>query len=179
MSRSPSFTPVNTNSERVFIALGGNLGDPEKTMAEALANFTRSGESKIVSVSSLYSTPPWGKTNQPDFLNAVAEIRTTLEPRELLTLCLSIEKSFLRERRERWGPRTIDLDIIAYGDRRISEPGLEIPHPQLEKRAFVLVPLSEIADDFKIRGARVKELAMAVDNAGINVRKPSGQWFKG
>lgn len=162
--------------ERVFIGLGGNLGDPRKAMAQSIRYLHENPQIEVVRVSSLYRTPPWGKSDQPDFLNAVAELRCKISPRKLLELCLTIERDLKRERTERWGPRLIDIDIIAFGDRGISEPGLEIPHPRLGERAFVLVPLAEIAPDLHIGTVSVVELLSTLDRSGIQVEFAGGGW---
>ena len=168
----------SAGDERVFLGLGGNLGDPRASMAAALSMLDADAGTRVVTVSSLYRTPPWGKTDQPDFLNAAAEIRTGHQPRALLALCLDAERALKRERRERWGPRIVDIDILAFGRRFIREPGLEIPHPRIFERAFVLVPLAEIAPDLKVLGSRVSDQLAVIDRAGI-VKLPSGQdWWK-
>jgi 2-amino-4-hydroxy-6-hydroxymethyldihydropteridine diphosphokinase len=166
------------SDDRVFLGLGGNLGDPAAAMAAALRILDADAGTRVVAVSSLYRTPPWGKTDQPDFLNAAAEIRTRHEPRALLALCLDAERALKRERRERWGPRIVDIDILAFGNRFIREPGLEIPHPRIFERAFVIVPLAEIAPDLGILGSVVSDQLGAIDQAGI-VQLPSGRdWWK-
>ena len=166
------------SNDRAFLGLGGNLGDPAAAMAAALRILDADAGTRVVAVSSLYRTPPWGKTDQPDFLNVAAEIRTRHGPRALLALCLDAERALKRERRERWGPRIVDIDILAFGNRLIREPGLEIPHPRIFERAFVIVPLAEIAPDLKILGLAVSEQLEAIDKAGI-VKLPSGRdWWK-
>ena len=142
----------------------------------------------MVSVSSLYRTPPWGKTDQPDFLNAAAEVLTGHSPRELLDLCLEAERRLKRVRQERWGPRLIDIDILVFGDRAVHEGGLEIPHPRMLERAFVLVPLAEIAPDLvalgqaavgasrRCRHGRYRAAAVRprlVEEAGLAGRQPA------
>jgi len=132
-----------------YIGMGGNLaswaGAPEETLAAAALRLESLGQ--VVRRSSLYSTAPVGFAAQPRFVNAVVELETDLAPRELLDGLLAIEKEFGRDRSAGVanGPRTLDLDILLLGDLEISEPGLEIPHPRLAERAFVLAPLSEIA----------------------------------
>ena len=166
------------NKERVFLGLGGNLGDPAASMAAALRILDDDARTRVVAVSSLYRTPPWGKTDQPDFLNAAAEIRTSHPPRALLALCLDAERALKRERRERWGPRIIDIDILVYGDHAVHEAGLDIPHPRMLERAFVMAPLAEIAPDLMIQGKSVSQRLAALDSAGI-VKLPSGEdWWK-
>ena len=172
-----SRTPKPTAS--VFLGLGGNIGDPKGAMAAALRILDKDSRTQVVAVSSLYRTPPWGKTDQPDFLNAVAEVRTGHSPGALLALCLDAELVLKRERRERWGPRVIDIDILLFGERSVHEAGLEIPHPRMLERAFVLAPLAEIAPDLKVLGKSVQERLASVDSSGI-VRLPSGQdWWRG
>ncbi|HEU4987106.1 MAG TPA: 2-amino-4-hydroxy-6-hydroxymethyldihydropteridine diphosphokinase [Rhizobiaceae bacterium] len=167
------------DSVQVFLGLGGNIGDPARAMADALQALDGTPGTEVVSVSSLHRTPPWGKVDQPDFLNAVAEIRTDLQPRPLLQLCLDIEHAQRRIRRERWGPRTIDIDILIYDGLNLSEEGLEIPHPRMAGRAFVLVPLAQIAPDQPVGGKPVIELLSALDTSGI-VRQPGGRdWWRG
>jgi 2-amino-4-hydroxy-6-hydroxymethyldihydropteridine diphosphokinase len=166
------------NEDRVFLGLGGNLGDPPSSLAAALRILDADTRTDVVAVSSLYRTPPWGKTDQPDFINAAAEIRTGHEPRALLALCLDAEHELKRVRRERWGPRVVDIDILVFGERLIRETGLEIPHPRILERAFVLVPLAEIAPQLDILGSSVSDHLQAIDGAGI-VKLPSGQdWWK-
>ena len=131
-----------------------------------------------MAVSSLYRTPPWGKTDQPDFLNAAAEVLTGHTPRELLDLCLEAERRLKRVRKERWGPRLIDIDVLVFGDRSVHESGLEIPHPRMLERAFVLAPLAEIAPDFLAEGRPLSDHLADVDMTGIE-RLPSGRdWWK-
>ncbi|MEP9371459.1 2-amino-4-hydroxy-6-hydroxymethyldihydropteridine diphosphokinase [Mesorhizobium sp. KR1-2] len=168
----------NPSRERVYLSLGGNLDDPAKTMAAALRMVDADPQTEVVSVSSLYRTPPWGKLDQPDFLNCAVEISTSRSPRELLELCLEAERKLKRVRQERWGPRLVDIDILAFGERVIHETGLEVPHPRLFERAFVLVPLTEIAPDFAIGGESASERLPLVDRAGIE-KLPSGrEWWK-
>lgn len=137
-------------------------------MAAALATIDADERTRIDAVSSLYRTPTWGKTDQPDFLNAVARITTSRSPQELLQLCLDAESSLHRVRTERWGPRTIDIDVLLYGNSFIDEASLTIPHPRMAERAFVMVPLAEIAPDTRIGGKRADELAASLDTGGIS-----------
>ena len=166
-------------SNTVYLSLGGNLGDPAASMAAALRILDADADARVTAVSSLYRTPPWGKLDQPDFLNAAAAIETTLSPRALLDLCLDVEKRLKRVREERWGPRLIDIDILVFGDRVIHETGLEVPHPRMLERAFVLAPLAEIAPGLSVGGRSVSERLGAVDISGIE-RLPSGrEWWLG
>lgn len=161
----------------VYLSLGGNLGDPAKSMGAALRMLDADADTRVTGVSSLYRTPPWGKLDQPDFLNAAAEISTGLVPRALLDLCLDAERRLKRVREERWGPRLIDIDILVFGDRIIHETGLEVPHPRMLERAFVLAPLAEIAPGLVVGGRSVTDRLVAVDTSGIE-RLPSGRdWW--
>jgi 2-amino-4-hydroxy-6-hydroxymethyldihydropteridine diphosphokinase len=167
-----------TQSDHVFLSLGGNLGDPAGAMGEALRLLDADAGTEVVAVSSLYRTPPWGKLDQPDFLNVAAEIHTDRAPRAFLDLCLDAERRLKRERRERWGPRLIDIDVLLFGSLSLHEPGLDIPHPRMTERAFVLVPLAEIAPDLEIGGKPITYYLDVLDHAGIE-RLPSGRdWWK-
>lgn len=166
------------SKERVYLSLGGNLGDPAATMAAALRLLDADPQTEVAAVSSLYRTPPWGKLDQPDFLNVAAEIATSRSPRELLELCLEAEHKLKRVRQERWGPRLVDIDILAFGECTIHEAGLELPHPRMFERAFVLVPLLEIAPTFSAGGVSAADCLPRVDLAGIE-KLPSGQdWWR-
>ena len=170
---------MSGRSETVaYVGLGGNIGDPAATMATALRAIDASPDARVSAVSSLYRTPPWGKTDQPDFLNAVAEIRTTLAARALLDLCLATERSLKRVRAERWGPRIIDMDILVFGDKTIDEDGLQVPHPRMLERAFVLAPLAEVAPGLMLSGMAAADRLASLDRAGI-ARLPGGDaWWR-
>jgi 2-amino-4-hydroxy-6-hydroxymethyldihydropteridine diphosphokinase len=130
-----------------YIGLGSNLGDRAgnvRSAAEKLKNHAVDGQLRL---SPLYLSEPWGKLDQPDFVNAAAEIATQLSPEDLLATCLSIEQGMGRERGEKWGPRIIDLDIVFYGDEIVNTQDLEIPHPRLAERAFVLQPLLDLCPE--------------------------------
>jgi len=126
-----------------YIALGSNVGDREGNVRRAAALLAGAG--KVTGLSSLYATEPVGNREQPGFINAVAAVETSLAPGELLAVCRSIEERLGRERTVRWGPRTIDLDILLYGARTVSTDELTIPHPRMAGRRFVLEPLAELA----------------------------------
>ena len=152
---------------RACVGLGGNVGDAAATLRAALPALDGLPGTRLLRASRLYRTPAWGVTDQPDFVNAVALLDTTLSPRALLDGLLAIERAFGRERRERWGPRTLDLDLLVYGGAAIDEPGLHVPHPHLHERAFVLLPLAEIAPDLEVPGqGRAAELRARIDGAG-------------
>jgi 2-amino-4-hydroxy-6-hydroxymethyldihydropteridine diphosphokinase len=169
---------MSAGETAVYLSLGGNLGDPAASMGAALRMLDAGPSTAVVAVSSLYRTPPWGKTDQPDFLNAAAELRTTLSPRELLDRCLEAERKLKRVRHERWGPRLIDIDILVFGDLAVHESGLEIPHPRMLERAFVLAPLAEMAPDFSMRGRTLAEWLAVADAAGIERQASGRDWWK-
>ena len=156
---------------RVCIGLGGNLGDAAKAVDQALKSLDALPGTCVLHRSQLYRTPAWGVTTQPDFINAAAVLSTTLSPDALLAELLRIERGAGRDRdlqTERWGPRALDLDLLLYGESVIAHPGLCIPHPHLHERAFVLVPLAEIAPDAIVPGhGRVRALLDTVDAQGI------------
>jgi 2-amino-4-hydroxy-6-hydroxymethyldihydropteridine diphosphokinase len=153
----------------VLIALGGNVGDVRTTFGKAIANICGMAQAALVARSSDYATPPWGEENQARFINACIEIDTSLDPHALLFVLHKVEQKFGRERakEQRWGPRTIDLDLIAYDNVSIDKPELTLPHPRLFERAFVLVPLAEIASDRVIRGRRVDDALKDLSTEGI------------
>jgi 2-amino-4-hydroxy-6-hydroxymethyldihydropteridine diphosphokinase len=147
MRPSPTRTEVST-PERVFVAIGTNVGDDlERNLRNAIEALQQLPQTELVRVSSFLSTEPWGVRDQPRFLNAVAEIRTALEPLPLLRALKHLEMELGRVPTYRWGPRVIDFDIILYGRRVIDLPELRIPHPQYREREFVMRPLRQIAPE--------------------------------
>lgn len=155
-----------------FVGLGGNLGDAAAFLREAFAALGRLPDTRMMRASRLYRTPAWGVTAQPDFVNAVAMIETALSAPTLLEYLLRIERDAGRQRlaggADRWGPRTLDLDLLLYGDGVIDMPGLKVPHPHLHERAFALVPLLEIAPDIRIPGqGSAGDALAAMETSGI------------
>ncbi len=150
------------------IALGSNLGNSQHILRSALLALHTPPDLEVVAQSSLYQTVAIGPI-QPDILNACALVNTTLSPQDLLYRLLHVEQGFGRVRRERWGPRTLDLDVLFYGQAIILEPDLTIPHPRLRERAFVLIPLAEIAPQWldPITHRSVQSLCGAIDPAGV------------
>jgi dihydroneopterin aldolase/2-amino-4-hydroxy-6-hydroxymethyldihydropteridine diphosphokinase len=146
-------------TEGIFIGLGANVGNREQNIADALNLLAENGVI-IVQTSPIIETPAWGITNQPDFLNAVAQITTDLPPLTLLHLLLATETTFGRVRTEKWSPRTIDLDLLAYHQLVLHHPDLIVPHPFIAERAFVLEPWNAIAPDFILptTGKRIADL---------------------
>lgn len=160
-----------------YLGLGGNIGDPVAAMAEALRALDARPDCSVLAVSRLYRTPPWGKTDQDWFFNAAAAVETTLAPHALLDVCLEIELSMKRVRIERWGPRTIDLDVLAYDDLTVSDDRLTIPHPRMRDRAFVLMPLAELASELEIDGRTVEAWLQDVDKSGIEISDGDPTWW--
>jgi 2-amino-4-hydroxy-6-hydroxymethyldihydropteridine diphosphokinase len=154
---------------QAFIALGGNVGDVRTTFDRAIAMLCDGTDVRLTARSSDYRTPPWGVIDQPPFINAVIAVATTLAPHALLQGAQDCERALGRDRQheQRWGPRPIDLDLLAYDDVVLDGATLTLPHPHLFERAFVLVPLAEIAPDRVIGGIRVHEALARVDAGGI------------
>ena len=143
----------------IYIALGSNLGDKENNLKEALRRLTKKGIT-VCRVSGFISTAPYGVVDQPDFLNAVAEIETDKSPAELLQILLQTEREMGRKRVRRWGERNIDLDLLLYDDRIIELPELKVPHPDMQNRDFVLKPAAELMPDYvhPVLGVKVRDL---------------------
>jgi 2-amino-4-hydroxy-6-hydroxymethyldihydropteridine diphosphokinase len=161
---------VTRDPVRAWIGLGGNLGDVEDTLNEALLAIDGLPQTTIRAQSAFYRSPPWGRTDQPAFINAVVELQTRLAPRVLLDYLLEIETRFGRVRRpeDKWGPRKLDLDLLVFGDEQLNLPGMHVPHPRMAERAFVLLPLAEIAPKLEVPGhGIVRDLLASVDATGI------------
>jgi len=152
-----------------FLALGGNVGHARDTLTRAIAMLCDGTEIRLTARSSDYATPPWGVEDQPPFVNLCIAVTTTLSPQVLLHRAQAIEHAFGRDRAKerRWGPRTLDIDLIAYDDVELDTLDLTLPHPRLFERAFVLVPLAEIAPENVIAGVRVRDALARVDAGGI------------
>lgn len=166
MSATPG---PDTRPVHACIGLGANLGDPAAALREAFEALARLPATRLLAASRLYRTPAWGRTDQPDYVNAAALLETALAPQALLAALLEIERRAGRVRDgHRWGPRTLDLDLLLYDDRVIDLPGLRVPHPHLHERAFALVPLAEIAaaEPFPGHGC-VGDALSGVDAGGV------------
>ncbi|MBZ9653355.1 2-amino-4-hydroxy-6-hydroxymethyldihydropteridine diphosphokinase [Phyllobacterium lublinensis] len=164
---------------KAWLGLGGNIGDPVASMGKALRTLHRRSDTRVVAVSSVYKTPPWGKTDQDWFHNACAEVETLLGPEALLATCLDIEKRLKRERLERWGPRIIDIDVLAYeGEETFESPTLELPHPRMTERAFVIVPLADIAPQLVVDGKSVAQWSALCDRSGIERATDDTGWWR-
>ena len=152
-----------------LIGLGGNVGDVRATLAQAIARFADGKDVRLTARSSDYATPPWGVTDQPPFINCAIAVETALSPMTLLARALEVERALGRDRahEQRWGPRRIDIDLLAYDDVALDEPGLTLPHPRLFERAFVLVPLVEIVPERLIGGVPVRTALARIDATGV------------
>jgi len=153
------------------IGLGANLGDAADTLRRALDALDGRDGIAVRAASRFYRTPAWGREDQPDFINAVALVEAMLAPRALLDSLLAVEADFGRHRvdGERWGPRTLDLDLLLYGDAVIDEPGLRVPHPHLHERAFALVPLLEVLPEARIPGyGAARDAVSALEMSNIH-----------
>lgn len=157
-----------------LLALGGNIGDSRAILARAVTLFCDGKEIRLTARSSDYRTPPWGLKYQPPFVNLCIAVETTLSPRALLARAHAVELKLGRDRahEKRNGPRTADIDILAYDDLALDEPSLTLPHPRLFERAFVLVPLAEIAPERLIAGVRIADAAAKIDRTGVEKLPP-------
>ncbi len=160
-------------AHHAYVALGANLAGPEEQVRRALVELDQLPRSRLLRASPLYLTNPLGSADQPDYVNAVVSLETRLSPRDLLLALQAIENAHGRVREQgRWGPRPLDLDLLLYGRRRIDEPDLRVPHPEMTRRAFVLVPLADIAPgDLVIpgQGRCLAELLAACSRDGIQL----------
>jgi 2-amino-4-hydroxy-6-hydroxymethyldihydropteridine diphosphokinase len=159
---------------QAYLALGGNVGNSRAILDRAVQLLCDGRDLRLTARSSDYSTPPWGFKYQPPFINLCIAVETILSPRDLLARAQAVELKLGRDRahEKRWGPRTADIDIIAYDDLTLDEPGLILPHPHLFERAFVLKPLAEIAGDRVIAGQSLREALAKVDSTGIERLPP-------
>ena len=161
-----------------YLGLGGNIGDVESHMREALV-FLQQKDCVLLRLSSVYRTPPWGGVTQDEFLNSCALVRSRYMPEDFLALVQEAEQRLKRERLVKWGPRTLDIDILAIsGGEFYNSANLKIPHPFVRERAFVLVPLNEIAPDLSLYNRSVSEWARKVDSEYIIKIAPSTEWEK-
>ncbi len=153
---------------RAYVGLGSNLGDRAAYLLLGLSALSRLPKTHLLRLSPVYETDPVGPP-QPPYLNMVAELETELSPKGLLAEMLRIEKALGRERRERWGPRTLDLDLLLYGDLVLEEAGLSVPHPRLHERAFVLVPLLDLLPEGRhpLLGQSFAELLASLDASSV------------
>lgn len=179
MSRSRlSIVSASDGFATALLGLGGNVGDPVAAMSAALKTLAKHPRCRVTAVSRLYRTPPWGKTDQDWFFNSAARVETTLGAVPLLDLALGIEQANRRVRIERWGPRTLDIDILDYDGQAIHTDQLTIPHPRMKDRAFVLMPLIDIAPDYRLEGQALTGWLGAADSAGIEIADESREWWR-
>ncbi|MGH6790694.1 MAG: 2-amino-4-hydroxy-6-hydroxymethyldihydropteridine diphosphokinase [Pseudolabrys sp.] len=159
---------------QVYLAFGGNVGDSRAILDRAVTRLCDGKDVTLIARSCDYRTPPWGVKDQPPFINLCIAAETGLKPRELLARAHEVERALGRDRAHetRWGPRTVDIDIVAYDDVALDGPDLILPHPLLFERAFVLLPLAEIAGERVIAGRRIDDAAKAADAAGIERLPP-------
>ncbi|WP_325265109.1 2-amino-4-hydroxy-6-hydroxymethyldihydropteridine diphosphokinase [uncultured Rhizobium sp.] len=177
MPKSGSSMSRDGSMELVALGLGGNVGDPRAAMADALRELGARSDCRVVTVSRLYATPPWGKTDQAEFLNCCALIETLLHPEPFLDVCLDMERRRKRERVERWGPRTIDIDILTYGDSAYHSETLELPHPRMTARGFVMMPLADVAPEMVLGQKNVRDWLAEADIEGIRIADADRDWW--
>lgn len=161
---------------KVYLGLGGNVGDSSETIISALERLC--DNQKFIAISHPYQTPPWGYENQAPFINACAIIETKDRPEVLLESCHAIERHFGRERVEKWGPRTIDIDLLVMDGVTRNSPNIMLPHPYITQRAFVLIPLNEIAPQLEIAGKTVEKWCDAIDASAIIKLQPTEHWSR-
>ncbi|NEP08536.1 MAG: 2-amino-4-hydroxy-6-hydroxymethyldihydropteridine diphosphokinase [Okeania sp. SIO2G4] len=169
MSNQIDFSQSEKQENNVAVALGSNLGDSLSILENAIQIFSKTPGITLNTYSSWYRTKPIGP-EQPDYLNGCALLKVELTPQKLLEIILDIEKQFKRVRLVHWGPRTLDLDLILYDDLILDIPNLQIPHPRMRERAFVLVPLAEIAPDWidPVSGKAIAQLREEVECSGVS-----------
>lgn len=166
-----------TEARTAYLSLGSNLGNREETLRKAVRQLAAADGVKTLAVSSLYETEPWGKKDQPSFLNIAVSQQTTLSPEELLALAQAVETELGRMRHERWGPRTVDVDILYIEGVERKTPTLTLPHPFMTERAFVLVPLAEITPDLVVMGRTVEAWEKSVDDGSV-IRVAGQEWIE-
>lgn len=171
-SNKNSSSLVTHHSSLVYLGIGSNIGNRKENCLEAIRLLEESPFISVIKRSSLYETEPVGYQNQQKFINCVVEIETTLEPEKLLRVCEENEKALGRRKGVRWGPRTLDIDILLYNNQVINQRGLRIPHPLMHERGFVLIPLSEIAPDaiHPVKGKNVRKLLKELNDAHSVIR---------
>lgn len=154
-------------SVTAYIGIGGNVGDVFENMKSALNLLNDHSSISVNQISRVYKTPPWGIEDQDWFLNACVSVETNLTAQELLQSCLEVEVALKRIREIRWGPRTIDLDVLVFGEENIAHDNLQVPHPRMHERAFVLMPMADIAPDLFLNGKTISQWLEAIDTTGI------------
>lgn len=160
-------TKTDDHDFDAVIALGSNIGDKFANMAKAMEHLDGHSEIKVLKRSRNFKTPPWGKTDQDWFANAVITIATALSPHDLLHVCQAIEKDLGRVVVEKWGPRVIDLDILVYQDVELTDDRLVLPHPYITERGFVLAPFADVAPNYQLKGQSIRRWLASADCTGI------------
>lgn len=155
--------PATPPAYDALIGIGSNVGDKARNVTRAIDLLCADGAVRLVAASRLYRSAPWGILDQDWFVNAAVSVSTELSPHDLLRCCLAVEVRMGRVRRQKWGPRLVDVDVLTYRGQAIEAPDLRLPHPFIEQRAFVLLPLLEIAPDEVVRGERVRDLARRIE----------------
>lgn len=158
---------ISAGTVTATLGLGSNIGDKSGNIDQAVAMLGQDGDVRVVAISRKYSSPPWGDLDQDWFVNACIAVATGLDVRALLARCQRVEQEMGRVRKQHWGPRIIDVDILTFGTAVIAEPDLVVPHPRIAERAFVLGPLSDIAPDLLVGGRAVAERWRAADRTGV------------
>ncbi|TDX48801.1 2-amino-4-hydroxy-6-hydroxymethyldihydropteridine diphosphokinase [Orenia marismortui] len=156
-----------------YLGLGTNVGDREDNLRQAISLIKDFPQTKVLLLSKIYETEPWGYTEQDNFLNMCLKLETTLSPYQLLAECQAVEKELKRKRKVRWGPRTIDVDILLYDNLNLSEEDLTIPHPRIAERNFVLIPLRDLDKKLTISNKKIDELINNNTNAGVKLYRES------
>mgnify|MGYP006272592975 FL=1 len=151
-----------------YLGLGTNLGEREENLRRAVKLLKSFPELEVIKVSSIYETEPWGYEEQNDFLNLCLELETTLSPQQLLEKCQAVEDKMGRKREKRWEPRVIDVDILLYDDLELETSDLIVPHPRMQERAFVLIPLQELKPDLMVQGNTIAGCLEKISTAGVN-----------
>jgi 2-amino-4-hydroxy-6-hydroxymethyldihydropteridine diphosphokinase len=155
-------------SPRAYVGLGSNLDDPPQQLRRALDALAALPDTSLSGASRFYRSPPWGPIDQPDYVNAVAALDTELAPLALMEALLMIERAAGRSRRERWGPRVLDLDLLLYDRLQYSSDALQLPHPRMHERPFVLLPLAELAPELELPGrGSLRQLILSVDHSSV------------
>lgn len=172
VERAEAQLPKTAGAFDAILALGTNLGNRIENIEEAIRRLTADGSIRLVSRSKLYRSAPWGVTDQDWFINACIAIQTTLPPHELLKHCQKVENDMGRVRTIRWGPRIIDVDILTFKDLVIADPDLTVPHPLIADRAFVLVPLKDVAPELRLNGRSIDAMLEKLDAGEVEAVQP-------
>ncbi len=166
--KEEKYNPSGDKMKEVYLGLGSNVGEREQNLKQAVKLINDFSATEVVDLSSVYETEPWGYTDQREFLNLCLLIQTELAPYDLLASCQQVEEELDRKRELKWGPRTIDVDILVYDQLTLRAPDLILPHPQLTERAFVLVPLVELAPSLVVEEKRITVWLEEVEETGVN-----------